>query len=977
MLAVRFLGAAEFYHGDRPFRFSALPRALPLLAWLVLHRRTIHQRDALAFAFWPDLDEEEARANLRRHLYAITKGLPAHDGEPWFVADKKSVFWNAQAKMSCDVDDLEAALASDASLDRVAAIYRGPLLFGLDEPWIDAERERLQRRVEDVFARALEAESEANPELAIEHAVRLLAIDPWREDALRTMLRLRHRLGDRAGALREYRLFAERLRLELDVTPMPETVAVYDAVVRGEVPPAPVATHAAITVPAPAVVESLPARVDVLIGRDHVLEELRGLLASTRCATLVGIGGVGKTRLAIELGWEAHDAYADGAFFADLAPLGEPELVVSAVAAAVGIAQAGERPKLETLVAALRAKRLFLVLDNCEHVVGAAAEVVNALLEACPGLHVLATSREPLAVSGERVYRVPSLDVPPAFEKAALAKVAAYGSVALFVRRAVAAAPGFALTAGNLAAVVEICRRLDGIALAIELAAARVTFLEPAEISRRLDERFRILQGGARAALPRQRTMRASIDWSWDLSTPSERMLLARLSIFAGGWTLEAVEPVCFDERLRDEDPVSLLGALVDRSLVAADAAAGSRRYRLLESIREYAAEKLEQTDRPELAARHAAYVAAFGRRIDEAYETLPDDAWYALAISELDNVRAALRYSFGPGGDATLGAMLASSYARVWSFGTSRDRAWLDLAYERLDRASHAELTARLTWQTAAVSLDARQHAAWIAASAGDLTDRHTRGEALRWIAEAYVERGRTEEARLALEEAATCDDDAAHPKAHAATLRLRALVANAGGDVATARMWFGRAIVAAKASGALQLAIASRVGLAEIDFRTGDAPAAARAGADAWAELGATFGHSHVYADVATRLAAYELAREEPAAAARAALAALTVASELGLGARTIVPLEILAVASVESREYARAASFFGFADAARRRRDIARGPFDVPRYEPARASLENAFEAAELARLLARGSALAEIDIVNEAVDEPCAR
>lgn len=972
MLEIRLLGTPEFLYEGRAFRFTALPRALPLLGWCLLRRRAAHARDGLAFSFWPDSEEDEARANLRRHLYAIAKALPAHSDGPWIIADKKTVAWNSRAACSFDVTEFERLLAEERTLDDAAALYRGPLLDGYDEPWIVSERERIAAALETSLLRALERERELRPELAIGYAKRLLAIDPWREDAIRALVSLRHRLGDRAGALREYRSFAERLRDELDVAPMPETTAAYDAIAHADTPlRAPV--RVASVAPGAAAPATLPARVEAFVGREAVLAEVAALLATTRCATLVGTGGVGKTRLAIEAAYAAREAHRDGVAFVNLASLGDAALVTTAIASALGIAQATQCVDAAAIVAALGGKRVLLVLDNCEHVVGEVVRVVTALLAQCPAVVVLATSREPLAVRGERVYRVPSLDVPPALGKPSLRSARSYGSVALFEERARGADPNFSLDETNVSSVVEICRRLDGIALAIELAAARVTVLAPDELARRLDERFRVLAGGDRSALPRQRTMRASIDWSWELSSEAERTLLARVAVFAGGWTLAAAEAVCFDRPLDAEDAVALLGALVDRSLVVAAAGVRGRRYSLLESIREYALEKLELSgEAASLARRHVTYYAAFGARVEAQYETTPDAEWYALAVSELDNVRAALRTSFADGGDALVGASLAADYAHAWAYGASRgDRAWLDIAYQRLDRRAHPVLATRLMWQTAAISLDAPQHARWVSAAVRNSSDAATRAEALRWIAETQIGGASLDSAESALDEAAALDDDARHPKAHAATLRLRAELARVRGDARAAREAYERAIAAATASGATSLATRARLGLAELAFTLGDAEAAIANAAAARRDLLNDLGRTPAVGEIATRLAAYELARRDLASARAHALEAIAIAVEFDVPARLPGPVEQLAVIVESDGNAPQAARFFGFADALRRTREQPRAVHEVPGYDESRSDAKTALGEAEFAALLARGATASERQIMDEAL------
>jgi predicted ATPase/DNA-binding SARP family transcriptional activator len=976
VLEIRLLGTPEFAHAGMPFRFAAPPKTLPLLAWLLVHRRAPLARDGIAFAFWPDALEEDARGDLRRHLYYLTKALPGTDGEPWIVADKKTVAWNLKAPLRYDVAEFERFCADESRLEDAVALYRGPFLEGLDEQWIEPERERLQKLAETALLRLIARDAERDPERAIAFAQALRRVDPWREDAVRALIELRHRTGDRAGALHEYRDFAAKLRAELDVAPMPETTAVYDAIARAD---APLPARPAV-VPAPehasAPHTNLPERSDSLVGRARALDDVRTLLETTRVATLAGTGGVGKTRLAIDAGWEALGATPDGVWFADLGPLSDGTLVASTIAAALGIAQATERIELPHLVNAVRRKKLLLVIDNCEHVVADVARAVEALIAGAPDVRVLATSREPLAVRGERVYRVPSLDVPPAFERLTPARARTYGAVALFELRASAAQPTFALDAENVAVVSDICRRLDGIALAIELAAARVSVLAPHDLARRLEERFRILTGGERTALPRQRTMRALVDWSWELCSDAERTALRRLAIFAGGWRLEAAESVCFDAPLDVENAIDLLSSLAEKSLLVAEPAGNPVRYRLLESIRAYGLEKLDAAgERDALAHRHAAYFAAFGKRVDDAYETTPDDRWYASATAELDNVRAALTWGFEH--DPATAAALASAYGTVWEYGGTRaDRRWLDVAYERLDRAANPELTTRLLWQIAAISHASGKHADWVAIAVRDRGDRRTRAEALCWLAETELERGRLDAAAAAVSESAALQDALHRPKSSANLLRVRALVEARRGDLAAATALLERAIVSGNACGALAVVAGAQVALAEVAFASGDVDRAIGVATAALDALRALFGRTIAVADVAANRAAYRIARGDLGAACDDAREALEIARDLDFPAHAIGAVEALAVAASLGGDASRAAVLLGFVDAERGRRGVARGATERAGYDRMLAALRGALAADELEAARARGAHAGVERATRIALDETTA-
>ena len=339
----------------------------------------------------------------------------------------------------------------------------------------------------------------------------------------------------------------------------------------------------------------VPQEPNNFVGREHELRELCELLGVTRALTLCGPGGIGKTRLALRVLRTRVAAFPDGGCFVDLGDLWQPDLVVSRVAAALGVAEEPGRPLLDTLADAVAARRMLLVLDNCEHLIDACAVACQRLLDASPGLIMIATSREPLRVAAETVWQVPPMSVAPAGPLESAEDANGYEAIRLFADRAAASLPGFTIGPANVGAVAALCRALDGVPLAIELAAARVRALSVEQIAERLADRFGLLTTGNRAAPPRHRTLRATIDWSHDLLTPYEQVLLRRLSVFAG-WSLEMAEQVCTDEDITPAAVLDLIAALVDKSLVVVESEVlGQARYRLLESIREYAAARLEE----------------------------------------------------------------------------------------------------------------------------------------------------------------------------------------------------------------------------------------------------------------------------------------------------------------------------------------------------------------------------------------------
>jgi predicted ATPase/class 3 adenylate cyclase len=411
---------------------------------------------------------------------------------------------------------------------------------------------------------------------------------------------------------------------------------------------------------------NLPQQVTSFIGRDRELAELKRLLPTTRLLTLLGAGGIGKTRVALHAAAEVMDDYPDGVWFVDLAPQADPHLVSQTVASVLGVKEEPGHSVGEALVNYVRDKRLLLVLDNCEHLLQACADLASQLLRAGGQLRILAASREPLRIAGETNFPVPALAVPDERASATPEVLERYEATRLFVHRARASHPQFEITDRNASAVVDICRRLDGIPLAIELAAARVRTLPVETITGRLSDRFRLLAGGDQTALPRQQTLRALIDWSHDLLTESERVLLRRLSVFAGGWTLEAAERVGSGGDLVEADVLDVLSNLVDKSLVVLDA--GGARYRLLETVREYARERLDRSDDARSARlRHLEHFVAFAETARPALYG-PDRApWLARLDLERENLLACHAWTVRTLGIGEAGLKLAYALGPYW----------------------------------------------------------------------------------------------------------------------------------------------------------------------------------------------------------------------------------------------------------------------------------------------------------------------
>ena len=428
--------------------------------------------------------------------------------------------------------------------------------------------------------------------------------------------------------------------------------------------PAPTAAAPPIAAALPG---NLPTPISPLVGRDTELQELGELAAGRRLMTLVGAGGIGKTRLAVELGHRLSDEFADGRWLAELGAFADPALVPVAVASTLGLELVESSLTPVQVAAALREKRLLLVLDTCEHVLDAAAGLAEALLRAAPGVHVLATSREPLAAEGEYVYRVPPLSVPPEGADS-ISRISSYGAARLFLARAGAADPAFAPDDRAAATIAMIVWRLDGIPLAIELAAARAASLGLQALAARLDDRFQLLTGGRRTALPRHQTLRATLDWSHDLLDDRSRLVLRRLAVFSGSFTLEAAVAAASENEAGATEVVDGIVDLVAKSLVSADVGGPVTRYRLLETTRGYALEKLaESGELAAVARRHADFLRGRFEVAAASWARTPVGEWLADYAPELDNLRAALDWAFAATGDAALGVALTAAAAPLW----------------------------------------------------------------------------------------------------------------------------------------------------------------------------------------------------------------------------------------------------------------------------------------------------------------------
>ncbi len=550
-------------------------------------------------------DRDAMADALSRHDALMRAAIAARGGEVFKTVGDAfcAAFSTAPAAVAAAIDAQRALAAEDFSAV-AGALVRMALHTGTP-----------QERDGDYFGPAVNRVARL---LAIGHgeqvlvsgaSAELLAGDMPPQTSLRDLGA--HRLKDLTRAERVYQLVAPGLRESFPPLRSPDALP-----------------------------NNLPLQLTSFVGRDDDVREIKTLLHETRLVTLVGSGGAGKTRCAIQSGAEMLDTFADGVWLIELAAISDPSLVALTIADALSVRESHGQSMLNTLLAHLKERSMLLILDNCEHLIDEVRNIAGAILRACPEVRILATSRESLNTAGERVFRLPSLAVPPANEELTAEAARPYGAVALFADRAAASDARFELTDANAALVTEISRRLDGIPLAIELAAARVKVLSPQQLLEKLDERFRVLTGGDRSGLPRHQTMRALIDWSYDLLSEQERVLFRKLAIFAGGFTLETASVVCGGGTLDELAVLELITSLVDKSLVQTEPSGSVTRNRLLESTRQYAREKLaEHGEDAEVARAHAAAFLALAERLESSYDTTQDNEWFAQVEPEIENL--------------------------------------------------------------------------------------------------------------------------------------------------------------------------------------------------------------------------------------------------------------------------------------------------------------------------------------------------
>jgi predicted ATPase/class 3 adenylate cyclase len=721
---------------------------------------------------------------------------------------------------------------------------------------------------------------------------------------------------------------------------------------------------------------NLPQQISTFIGRDEETAEVKRLLARSRLLTLVGIGGIGKTRLALQAAADAHDAYPDGVWFVELASIADPLLVPSSVAQVLSVQERAGTELAQTLANHLKTRRLLLVLDNCEHMIAACAALAASFLEAAPEIRILASSREPLQIAGEQIYVVPPLSLPAA--DADLESLAASEAVQMLVERIRLLEPRFVVTERQAAAVTSICTRLDGIPLALELAAGRAHSLSIDEINLRLKDRFKLLTGGSRSALPRQQTLRATLDWSYELLAESERSVFNRLAIFSGGFTLESASFVASDETIDEFTVVDLLSHLVARSLVVADTNPTGNRYRLLETTRTYALGKLAAAgEEASIARRHAQHFCdRFARAADDWMGT-PDADWRATYLPERDNVRAALNWALDAGGDRAIGIALAGASGPMWTemslYGEGHRR--LEAAAQQVDASTKARDQARLwlwlglNWALAAPdkAVPLLQRAVVLYRGLGD---ERSLGFTLARLAHEEAMAGRFDQAQAFLAEALPLVERAGLPKLLGDYFDYSAVLKALTGDPAGARADLERALDLYRKAGAERYALFTLAQLADVAWGMGDLDAAVAGNSEAVTLLRNSPLTKVMLGLCLSNLAGVHTERGELDAALAAAREGLPLLLEGGFAWSH---LDHLALRAALAGRFAPAARMAGYSDSTYASRKMARQPNEIRSRNRVQAMLQEKFAADELARLFAEGAKMTEDGACRLALEE----
>jgi predicted ATPase/DNA-binding SARP family transcriptional activator len=648
-LNLQFLGPPQLILENEPVNVNRRS-IVALLAYLAVNvegkNSQKHTREYLSAILWPDYSQAKAYTNLRHTVWEIQRLF----GPGWLTTSRDTISLNTQTDIWVDVHQFEGLCLQSSSqsdvLSRISLLaeavklYRNHFLTGFSlregttfNEWAFVKSKDIQNKLLGILTALCEdycALGQANR--AVPFAQQLIALDPLNESAHRRLMEIYLQTEQHNAALKQYQALQRTLRKEFNLDPQPETRQLYKRILKRDLKP--IQLKQEVITPK----HNLPAQHSTFIGRDGEKAKIAHLLETNHFVTLAGVGGIGKTSLAVQVGQKVLKNYPDGVWFVTFDSLSDPALVPQTVAAVLGIRDGAHHSMIDALINRLHEKTILLIFDNCEHLLGACRQLIKPLLQNCDNLKILVTSREILDLEGELIFYLSSLSTPE-YQEISFEKLNKYESIQLFTERAALASPSFSLTRENAKTIIDICNRVDGIPLAIELAAARVNVLQVEEILEQLRVSFRLPANDSQAILPRHQTLQLSMDWSWGLLDESEQVFLRQLSVFAGGWTLDSALAVC------DGNVLGLTRSLEKKSLLVVGQEAGHMtRYRLHEIVRQYAREKLAESGEEEIIrTRHLHCFLSLSEQAILGRQGPSQLVWYGRVMEDRDNFRAAL----------------------------------------------------------------------------------------------------------------------------------------------------------------------------------------------------------------------------------------------------------------------------------------------------------------------------------------------
>lgn len=713
-LQIYLLGQLRMFVGERPFPFKSLPRVKTLLAYLLLHPDNPIARHKLAFMLWPDVPETKAKSRLRRHIYELRQALPPTTEEiPWIIVNAQTIQWNPAALYWLDTAAFNYLICQPNRLAEAIALYTGPLLPDEDESWLLLPRQQLQNGYQQTLQQLIEHNwRQEDWQQALVYAQQLLHSDPYHEKGIQQLLALLYGLGERATAVSRYQQFTDQLMAELEVDPLPETTAVYEAIHANKETTAVFALAELVVTPvAPQETRTerpttgnIPNLLQPLIGREQELTELIQFMignSPVRLLTLTGISGIGKTHLAIATAMQLQTRYAtrfpDGYFFVTLASLTQSDQVWTAVANQLQVKVKGQNDPFAVLREQLRYKQCLLILDNFEHLL-TAVPALQTLLHAAPQLQILITSIVPLGIMGEQEYPLQALQLPALAGKADIPTLMQNEAVAFFTAVAQTANPHFQLEKKNSVDVVKICHQLDGIPLALELAAARSKHLTPALLQQQLAVSQQLVSQATTTRPDRHQSISAALQWSFDLLTDAEKELLLQLAHFPDSFSLTAVATICFQQSVTDIDTFDAdifnrLTQLADKHFiykVNRPTAEGVLRFAILRTIRHFLHEQFPATIDASWQHRYLSYYAAIIWPLRSEWQGNVAK-WQRWLENETENVRQALNWA-DTSEDATqlapLGVKIVIGMTSYWETAVYLTEALMQ--FQRFDSHLH-----------------------------------------------------------------------------------------------------------------------------------------------------------------------------------------------------------------------------------------------------------------------------------------------